>query len=216
MANGAGNGMQSAQQTIPLDLIVEVVEARYSARQTATTRWWATITISAIAVLVTIASTTVVLLFQNASVDQAKALTRLQEVPVRVPAATPLELPASGSPNVEPSEQVGPEQVAPFSDLTPRSFSSNQLLRDGAAYFTIAVPRGTYVINAEGAGEFDPFISLYRMQGAELHPVASNDDGGEGRNARLVVELMQNTVYQLVVRELLGNPGTVGVSLREQ
>ena len=196
MANGGGNGLQTTQQTIPLDLIVEVVEARYSARQTATARWWATITISAIAVLATVASTIVVILFQNASEDQAKALTRLQEIPVSVP-ATRLDpespVPGSGSAR---SEEDSAEQVAPFSDLTPRSYSSNQLLRDGTAYFTIAVPQGTYVINAEGVGGFDPFISLYRMQGAELHPIASNDDGGEGQDARLIVELLENTVYQ--------------------
>ena len=52
------------------------------------------------------------------------------------------------------------------------------LLPNGSLHFTIVVPQGGYVMNAEGAEDFDPVIHRYRLEGAELHLVASNDDAG--------------------------------------
>ena len=218
MANGNADDQQKIRELLPVDLIAEVVETRYGKRQRATVPFWATTTISIVAILVTVGSTAVVIITDDRSRDRTKAVARLLETPSQIPSTTPALEP--GPPDAQlPNTQGDRDDPArrADSDLDTRSYSSIRLLPGGSQYFTIAVPEsGAYVINAQGVGDFDPVITLYRVEGAGLYPIASNDDAEEGLPASsLRIQLNNNIIYQLEVRELLGNPGTVGVSLRE-
>ena len=201
MASNENDDVQNAGGTIPLNLIVEVVEARYARRQTATIRWWATMTVSIIAVLLTIASTGLALWYERSRRDDAKRAVWLRELP----SATAGQQGDASTPAVQETSS---------STLTATTPILVTLGRDSRQHYRIRDSDGVYVIETDALEDIDPILDLYRVDSAELHLVASNDDGGEGLNARLVVQLTQGIEYLLEVRELFGNPGRVQVSLR--
>lgn len=202
MASNEHDDVQSVGGTIPLNLLVEVVEARYARRQTATMRWWATIWVSIFALFLTIAGMAFAWWYEESRLDDAKRSARLRELP----SPTAVEQP-------DASQSAAEETMS--STLTPQASIPVALGPDSRQYYSIQNEDGVYAIETDALQDIDPIIDLYRVDSTELHLVASNDDGGEGLNARLVVRLTASVRYLLEVRELFGNPGRVQVSLRK-
>jgi serine protease Do len=61
-------------------------------------------------------------------------------------------------------------------------------------------------------GGIDPYLQLLGPDGSDL---ATDDDSGEGRNARLVAVLTQNGDYTILATALGGGSGAYTLSLRE-
>ena len=76
---------------------------------------------------------------------------------------------------------------------------------------------GTYAIDAAAGSEsFDPVLHLYRLVGARLVAIASDDDGGaKYRDSRIVASLTGSETYLVGVQEYSGGSGSVTLSVRE-
>lgn len=68
--------------------------------------------------------------------------------------------------------------------------------RRGTQRFRLEVEvGGNYTIQAEGIGGFDPFIYVYETEGNTLTLIDVDDDGGDGVDARLQLELDPGDYY---------------------
>ena len=88
---------------------------------------------------------------------------------------------------------------------------------DGTIVLEISVPDSAeYEISAEGQEEFDPVIAvMVATNDEEPELVDFDDDGGEGLNALLRVELTPDVSYELWVAGFLSDePGTVTITFR--
>ncbi len=87
-----------------------------------------------------------------------------------------------------------------------------EFLREQSRTFEFSVTAaGRYVIDAIGVSpDFDAFLYLY----SNGRIVEDNDDGGEGLNSRLDVELTEG-VHRIRVEELTGFPGTCQISVAQ-
>ena len=74
---------------------------------------------------------------------------------------------------------------------------------------------GMYTIEANArSADFDPVLYLHRQVGNRIVPVASDDDGGERNNSRIVERLEATETYFVEVKEYDGRSGLVTLSLR--
>ncbi len=71
-------------------------------------------------------------------------------------------------------------------------------------YLARLLPGRTYTIDLQSP-DFDSFL---RLEGAAGNPIAENDDGGAGVNARLSIRPTQEEVFRLVVTTFA--PGATG------
>ena len=219
----SGDELQRLRETSPqdyLNLIVEVVEARYVKRRQALFYRRLTIAVTAILGLLGVTAPFAVKFWDkrmDKRVDKrveiqtvriAKVGERLGEIP------TPLSRTARTPTPLEPmSTHVS---LDADSELDTKSYSKVTLAPDASWHFSIAVPEGVYEIDTKGLEEFDPVIKLYRIEKGELHLVASNDDVEPGtKDAGITIQLEQKNNYQLEVQELVGNPGSAEVYLRK-
>ncbi len=73
---------------------------------------------------------------------------------------------------------------------------------------------GMYAIDAAASSEgFDPVLYLYRQTGNRLVAIASDDDGGENRDSRIVAHLDGTGNYFVGVEEYSGLSGSVTLSI---
>ena len=79
----------------------------------------------------------------------------------------------------------------------------------GESWLTFTVrTEGTYSIRAESGDGFDPFIFVYELSGAgALRLTRVDDNGGNGFDSRLDMDLNANVVYYIQVQ---GNNGSAG------
>ena len=75
---------------------------------------------------------------------------------------------------------------------------------------------GVYAIDAVASGEFDPVLNLYQLVRNKLVSVASDDDGGENHNSRIIEHLRGNETYFVEVVEYDSRAGSVTLSISEQ
>lgn len=71
--------------------------------------------------------------------------------------------------------------------------------------YTIDLEAGIQAVFAMGSDDIDSYL---RLLGPEGYDVASDDDGGEGLNSRLVFMVQQSGTYTLVASALSGGAGT--------
>ncbi len=64
---------------------------------------------------------------------------------------------------------------------------------------------GERIVIAMNAEQFDPYLDLALLRGTSLSVIGSDDDGGEGTNARLVAVLPEAGTYLLVASALSGD-----------
>ena len=75
-------------------------------------------------------------------------------------------------------------------------------------------PDGTYAVDAVASSDgFDPVLHLYRHASNRLVTIASDDDGGENRDSRIVVRLDGTENYFVGVEEYNGRSGSVRLSI---
>ena len=201
----------------PLDLLAELVETRYRERQKTTMRWWTVTTISIASLAVALIETTGFLANKQEHMDTVKSIATLSVRP-GLSGPTPSVVSPDPDPEAVQPEPTTPEETtvsSPYSTLTLNSLSALTLIPNTSWRYRIDVPQGRYVIDADAAGDIDPIIELYRVDGTQLDLIAVNDDGGDGLDSRIVIDLLEDTVYELVVREVYGRPGSMGVTLRD-
>ena len=76
---------------------------------------------------------------------------------------------------------------------------------------------GVYAIDAvASSGEFDPVLNVYRLVGTRVVSVASDDDGGEDSNSRILEQLDSTETYLVEVTEYNGRAGSVTLSVSQQ
>ena len=102
--------------------------------------------------------------------------------------------------------------------LEPSRSRSVQLQSGARARFELRdVQDGVYAIDAvASSGEFDPVLNVYRLVGTSVVPVASDDDGGEANNSRIVERLDSTEIYLVEVTEYSGRAGSVTLSVSQQ
>ena len=180
----AQNALAQIQKELPVDIIVELVEARYERRLQVKTRWTIGTAVSASAILVS-----VMLAFSESpnSIETAKSVVeaRLESMEA-------------------PSKSVPEQQVLVLFETLDIHLSEGQ---KSNVPITPGID-GEYVIvtNTSGVFEADPVLTLYRQNAAVgLEVVAFDDDGGDGYNALLEYDFNPEASYVLEVAEYYGN-----------
>ena len=114
------------------------------------------------------------------------------------------ELPEITGDNGAPTLEVGMPYLA-------------QIVPGESWRFRLDVPtEGIYSIDAMGVDEFDPFIYVYaKDDGGSLELIEANDDGGEGLDSRVEMNLAEGVIYVVEVEGYFGSAGqcTMLVSL---
>jgi hypothetical protein len=124
------------------------------------------------------------------------------------------------------------EVAAPARPATPQPIRvgetlSGTLTADGPILFdgNADVPYHLYILEARGGEElvvaldsedFDVFLAFGPMVGGDVEVTDTDDDGGDGTNARLRVSIPQDGAYGIHARPLhSGETGSYTISLRE-
>lgn len=166
-----------------VDMIANEVMQRLRQRRIANRKWWAMFVVALIGVAGTL-NWAVVSSFDR---DTVKDAARLRSTPTAI------------------------EGVDSFSGPFEQTIT---IERDDSEIFRIVGVQGTRVITANAEGDFDPIIDLYRIDsGGASNLIASDDDGNGDLNSRIIAILNRADTYELQVRELFGDPGSVTVSL---
>ena len=181
----------------PLDAVTEIATARVLARVADSMKWW-------IGFMGTIATIVlgVVTLWWGASREELDAK-ELAKAAVRIEEAQPdVTLPA--------------REVAGATNAIPATLEDTvQLAADDLKEFTFRVDTvGSYDITARGEEYFDPVVNLYHLDGDAFHRVATDDDSAGNLGSR-ICRTLQTGVYVLLVREIVGWPGKVTVSVNK-
>ncbi len=210
------------RENLPLDCIVDVVDARIRERYESTRRSRRNLYVAILTLLATVASVAVaILIFVFQSLDSnfdtlGSNLTELnREVRGNRLAAESREVVA----------HITPE---PTATLQPGDATRVALVREGRGLVRLEAPQGRYRVDADAVdpavvtavsvapavdAPADPVLTLYRrMDNGPLASVDSNDDGGEGFNARLDIAIQDDYEYFAEVREFVGLPAVVRVS----
>ena len=197
----AAAALEEARRHTPLNLLVEVVEYRYQERRTQDRRWWIglavavfTAYVAAGAFYVAILERSVVVLEETANRAAAEADTANR----RLDTPEQLALPAE-----EDVVAVGESQSIELGSA------------ERARLRIRGVQDGTYTVDAVANGDdFDPVLYLYERVGSRFITLASDDDGGEALNSRIVEDLRAAGTYFVEVEEIVSAPGSFTLSVQ--
>jgi hypothetical protein len=106
---------------------------------------------------------------------------------------------AAGTPSAPRAIRAGEELQGALAD-------TDSELDDGSYYdvFTYAGQQGEEVTLTMTSSAFDTFLQFGRMSGGSFEEIATNDDGDDGTNSRLVVRLTQTGEYVIRANSLGG------------
>ena len=197
MSTKENDSLKQAQEMNPIDILVEVVEARYSEKRTISRRWWGGLIVG----LVSIISGTGIFFSSSSSEDVANDAAK--EV---------FGLFARSASLVDTSLMLLPDSPI----LIELKDNESQYLRP-EIQFDESVEVLPFQISASAVGGIDPVISLYRQRGTTQQPeiVSSDDDGGRGLNSQMEVSLFADEMYELEVSEFHGDSGSVEVLMTQ-
>jgi hypothetical protein len=99
-----------------------------------------------------------------------------------------------------------PRAIRPGEELQGALADTDSELDDGSYYdvFTYAGQQGEELTITMSSSAFDTFLQFGRMSGGSFEEIATNDDGDEGTNRRLVVRLTQTGEYVIRANSLGG------------
>ena len=188
----AASALDQVQQRPPIDLIVELVEARYAERLRATIRWWIS---TALAIAALGAGVGVALADrQGTSETELKGAVRS----VSSSRSDAVDGVISEARQDGGTIDIGDDDVAVI------RFRGSRVVGNSLE------------IHARGIDDFDPVIDLYQAASGNspANLLDSNDDEGAfSLNSRLEVSNIDATLtYELRVREFYGRAGEVAVS----
>jgi hypothetical protein len=106
---------------------------------------------------------------------------------------------AAGTPSAPRAVRAGEEVQGALAD-------SDNELDDGSFYdvYTYAGTQGEELTITMTSDAFDTFLQFGRMVGGSFEEIATNDDGEDGTNSRLVVRLTQSGEYTIRANSLGG------------
>ena len=196
----AAAALEEARKRAPLDLLVEVVEYRYQERRKQNRRWWLGLAVAVFSAYVAAGALFVVLVDRN--------LDNTEDTANRARAVAD-----TANRRLDRPEQ----QALPAAEIVAGGDARTvQLGSAERARFRISsVQDGTHTVDAVASSAgFDPVLYLYEQVGSRVIRLASDDDGGEDLNSRIVEDLQAAGTYFVEVEEIVSAPGSVTLSVQ--